>query len=86
MDPEPPRPQWLVQSDLLTAAVALSNAESAEDGRAESDNTTSENAANILLRLMDNLQEILPEVRPANLSCCSCASMSCYNLNACIDL
>lgn len=62
MDPEPPRPQWLVQSNnLLTAAATLSNLESA-NGLTENNNITSENAASILLQLMDDLQDIVPEV------------------------
>ncbi|KAJ9702157.1 hypothetical protein PVL29_004073 [Vitis rotundifolia] len=62
VDPEPPRPQWLVQSNnLLTAAATLSNLESA-NGLTENNNITSENAASILLQLMDDLQDIVPEV------------------------
>ncbi|RVX17427.1 E3 ubiquitin-protein ligase AIP2 [Vitis vinifera] len=62
VDPEPPRPQWLVQSNnLLTAAATLSNLESA-NGLTENNNITSENAASILLQLMDDLQDIVPEI------------------------
>ena len=51
-----------MQSNLLTAAaLALSNSESA-DGLTESNNVASENAASILMPLMDSLQDIIPEV------------------------
>lgn len=61
VDPEPPQPQWLVQSNLLTAAAAaLSNAESSQ-GPAENSNT-SENATNILQALIENLDNAVDGV------------------------
>lgn len=65
MDPEPPMPHWLVQSNLLTAAAAtLSNSESADGltNLTESNDVASENAASALMQLMDSLQDIVPEV------------------------
>ncbi|XP_038896807.1 E3 ubiquitin-protein ligase AIP2 [Benincasa hispida] len=58
VDPEPPQPQWLVQSNLLTAAAAaLSNAESSQSP-AENSNT-SETVANILQALNGNFDDVI---------------------------
>ncbi|XP_022146054.1 E3 ubiquitin-protein ligase AIP2 [Momordica charantia] len=60
VDPEPPQPQWLVQSNLLSAAAAtLLNAESSQ-APAENNNT-SENAANILQALIENIDSVVDE-------------------------
>ncbi|XP_062158878.1 E3 ubiquitin-protein ligase AIP2 [Alnus glutinosa] len=58
VDPEPPQPQWLVHSNLLTTAATLFAAESSQ-GPAESNNTT-ENAASLLQDLITSLDDVLP--------------------------
>lgn len=60
MDPEPPQPQWLVRSNLMTTAATLFAAESSQ-GTAESNNTT-ENAASLLQELITSLDDVLPLV------------------------
>lgn len=60
MDPEPPQPQWLVHSNLLTAAATLFAAESSQ-GLAENNNTT-ENPASLVQELMRQLDDVLPLV------------------------
>ncbi|KAG2390141.1 E3 ubiquitin-protein [Vigna angularis] len=58
VDPEPPQPQWLVQSNLLTTAATLFAAESSQ---ASAENgTTQEDAANILQDLINRLEEVVP--------------------------
>ncbi|KAL1353373.1 hypothetical protein HN51_017328 [Arachis hypogaea] len=58
VDPEPPQPQWLVQSNLLSTAATLFAAESSQ-GSAATD-TTPENAANVLQELINRLEEVMP--------------------------
>lgn len=60
VDPEPPQPNWLVQSNMLTAAAALLQGESSADqtGNANS----GEGAASLLNELINSLDDILPEV------------------------
>jgi len=58
VDPEPPQPQWLVRSNLMTTAATLFAAESSQ-GTAESNNTT-ENAASLLQDLITSLDDVLP--------------------------
>lgn len=66
VDPEPPQPQWLVQSNLLTTAATLFAAESSQ---ASAENgTTQEDAANILQDLINRLEEVVPLVFVQNLS------------------
>lgn len=60
VDPEPPQPEWLVQSNLLTAVANLLPATSS-DGQTENNNT-SEEAANLLQGLVDRLDDIIPMV------------------------
>lgn len=60
VDPEPPQPQWLVQSNLLTTAATLFAAESSQ-GSAAND-TTPENAANVFQDLINRLEEVVPLV------------------------
>lgn len=60
MDPEPPQPLWLVQSNLINAVSSLVTAESSQ-GPVNS-NSTSEAAANIFQELIDNLDSVIPEV------------------------
>lgn len=64
VDPEPPQPNWLVHTNLLTTAATLIAAESSSQGRAENDdnNNTSENAAGLLQDLMSRLDDVLPLV------------------------
>ncbi|KAF8036146.1 hypothetical protein BT93_C1984 [Corymbia citriodora subsp. variegata] len=59
VDREPPRPHWLVQSDLLNTVSMLAAAESSH--RME-DTHMSETAANLIQELMDNLDTTLPEI------------------------
>ncbi|KAG2664216.1 hypothetical protein I3843_16G068200 [Carya illinoinensis] len=58
VDPEPPQPQWLVQSNLLTTAATLFAAESSQG--LEENNTSTENAASLLQELMGRLGDVLP--------------------------
>lgn len=58
VDPEPPQPEWLVQSNLLTAVANLLPAASS-DGQTENNNM-SEEAANLLQGLVDRLDDIVP--------------------------
>ncbi|KAJ9168130.1 hypothetical protein P3X46_019692 [Hevea brasiliensis] len=60
VDPEPPQPQWLVQSNLLNSMASLVGAESS--GGPVEPNNTAENAANILEELISNLDTIIPEI------------------------
>ena len=64
MDPEPPQPNWLVHTNLLTTAATLIAAESSSQGRPENDdnNNTSEIAAGLLQDLMSRLDDVLPLV------------------------
>lgn len=59
VDSEPPQPDWLVQSNLLTAAATLLHGESS--GQLDSSNTT-DGAVNILQELVDRLDNFVPEV------------------------
>ncbi|XP_061368090.1 E3 ubiquitin-protein ligase AIP2 [Gastrolobium bilobum] len=58
VDQEPPQPQWLVESNLLSTAATLFAAESSQ-GSAAND-TTPENAANVLQELINRLEEVVP--------------------------
>ncbi|KAI9118446.1 hypothetical protein K1719_010778 [Acacia pycnantha] len=58
VDPEPPQPQWLVQSNLLTTAATLFDAESSQGLAA--DDTSQENAANMLQDLLNRLEDAVP--------------------------
>ncbi|KAL6215666.1 hypothetical protein ACLB2K_015094 [Fragaria x ananassa] len=62
VDREPPRPQWLVQENLLASAATLFAAESsANSGRPVTETGgDSQNAANLLQSLIDNLDSVLP--------------------------
>lgn len=60
VDPEPPQPNWLVQSNLLNYAASLANAEPSQ-GQAENQNVP-EIAANLLESLMDSFDTVLPTV------------------------
>lgn len=66
VDPEPPQPQWLVQSNLLTTAAALFGAESSQASAANE--TTQEDAAHMLQDLINRLEEVVPLVFIQNLS------------------
>lgn len=70
VDPEPPQPQWLVQSNLLTTAATLFAAESSQGLAAEG--TTPENAANMLQDLLNRLEDVMPLVSIPNLFLCFC--------------
>lgn len=61
VDREPPQPQWLVQSNLVSTVFAA--AESSGSGLPETEtanNNDSESAANLLQSLIDNLDSVLP--------------------------
>ncbi|XP_028777379.1 E3 ubiquitin-protein ligase AIP2-like [Neltuma alba] len=58
VDPEPPQPQWLVQSNLLTTAGTLFSAESSQGLAA--DDPSRENAANMLQDLLNRLEDAVP--------------------------
>ncbi|CAI9094548.1 OLC1v1030308C1 [Oldenlandia corymbosa var. corymbosa] len=58
VDPEPPQPDWLVQSNLLTAAATLFSGESS-DGQA---GRTPEEATDMVRRLVERLDEIVPMI------------------------
>ncbi|XP_075496402.1 E3 ubiquitin-protein ligase AIP2-like [Primulina tabacum] len=59
VDPEPPQPDWLVQSNLLTAAATLFHGESSV--QLDSGSTT-DGAVNIYQELFDRLDNIVPEI------------------------
>ncbi|KAK4422335.1 E3 ubiquitin-protein ligase AIP2 [Sesamum alatum] len=60
VDPEPPQPDWLVRSNLLTAAATLFQGESSGE---QVENTNSvEGAVNLLQDLVDRLDNIVPEI------------------------
>lgn len=61
VDPEPPQPNWLVQSNLLTAAAALLQGESSGE-QTGSANSSEAGAANLLHDLVNSLDDILPEI------------------------
>ncbi|XP_027332690.1 E3 ubiquitin-protein ligase AIP2 [Abrus precatorius] len=58
VDREPPQPQWLVQSNLLTTAATLFAAESSQ--AAAANDTTPEDASNVLQELINRLEEVVP--------------------------
>ncbi|EOY30101.1 RING/U-box superfamily protein [Theobroma cacao] len=60
VDPEPPQPQWLVQSNLMNAFASAATAESSR-GLAGNVNTV-ENAANVLQELINHLDTVIPEI------------------------
>ncbi|KAH6774271.1 RING/U-box superfamily protein [Perilla frutescens var. hirtella] len=60
VDPEPDQPEWLVRSNLLAAAAAMLEGESSGD-RMESANS-GESASSLLQELVNNLDDILPEI------------------------
>ncbi|XP_031287029.1 E3 ubiquitin-protein ligase AIP2 [Pistacia vera] len=60
VDPEPPQPYWLVQSNLINAVSSLVTAESSR-GPVDS-NRNSEAAANIFQELINNLDAVIPEI------------------------
>ncbi|KDP33998.1 hypothetical protein JCGZ_07569 [Jatropha curcas] len=59
VDPEPPEPLWLLQSNLMRAASIL-EAESA--GGPSDHNNTTRNASAMLEELISNLDDIIPEI------------------------
>lgn len=60
VDREPPQPQWLEQSNLLTAAAALFSAQSSQ-GLGETD-TSLEDVASVFETLRNRLEEVVPLV------------------------
>ena len=60
MDPEPPQPQWLVQSNLMTTVATLLAAESSQ-GQLEN-NTTQESAGNLFQELINSFDNAVPWV------------------------
>ncbi|KAM7507393.1 hypothetical protein LguiA_017846 [Lonicera macranthoides] len=55
VDREPPQPQWLVESNLLTSAATLFSAQSSQENM-------SEDAANLLQELVDRLDNVVPMI------------------------
>nr|GMD87166.1 E3 ubiquitin-protein ligase AIP2 [Ipomoea batatas] len=60
VDPEPPQPDWLVMSNLLSPAATLPDGQSSEENPAISN--SSEAAANLLRELADRLDDIVPMI------------------------
>ncbi|KAL6965675.1 D-lactate dehydrogenase [Sarracenia purpurea var. burkii] len=60
VDPEPPQPQWLVQSNFLTTVATLLAAESSQ-GPTEN-NSTPESSANLIQELISSFDNTLPEI------------------------
>lgn len=58
VDPEPPQPDWLVQTYLPTAAATLFNGESSGVQTA----AAVEDAANLFQELVDRIDNIVPVV------------------------
>lgn len=56
VDPEPPQPQWLVQSNLINSVVSVLSADSSEVPEME-------NAANVIQELINNIQATLDDPR-----------------------
>ncbi|PON31295.1 hypothetical protein TorRG33x02_358180, partial [Trema orientale] len=59
VDPEPPQPQWLVQSNLLNAAASLLPAESSSQAAVENGNASDTTASTLIQSLIENLDDIL---------------------------
>ncbi|XP_051151103.1 E3 ubiquitin-protein ligase AIP2 [Andrographis paniculata] len=60
VDPEPPQPNWMLQSNLLTAAATLLHGESS--GLHAEDGNTREHAVSALQELFNRLDDIVPEI------------------------
>ncbi|XP_052209542.1 E3 ubiquitin-protein ligase AIP2 [Diospyros lotus] len=60
VDHEPPQPEWLIQSNLLSTVATLLTAESSQ-GHSDNRNT-SEGAANMIQELMDRLDNAVPMI------------------------
>nr|XP_027079556.1 E3 ubiquitin-protein ligase AIP2-like [Coffea arabica] len=60
VDPEPPQPDWLVQSNFLSAAATLFSGESSNEPVGNSN--TSEEAANLVRQLFDRLDTMVPVI------------------------
>ncbi|KAL3500340.1 hypothetical protein ACH5RR_039433 [Cinchona calisaya] len=60
VDPEPPQPDWLVRSNLLSAAATLFSGESSNEQVGNIN--TSEEAANLVRQLVDRLDNMVPEI------------------------
>lgn len=60
VDPEPPEPDWLVQSNLLTAAATLLAPESSHE--TEGNTSRPEDATNMLQELFDRLDDMVPMI------------------------
>ncbi|WCJ42913.1 E3 ubiquitin-protein ligase AIP2 [Euphorbia peplus] len=68
VDPEPPQPQWLAQSNLMNSIASLMTAEPsvvppAAATAAPDDSNRMENASNILQELLNNLEVMVSEPR-----------------------
>ncbi|XVF88989.1 hypothetical protein PTKIN_Ptkin19aG0095600 [Pterospermum kingtungense] len=60
VDPEPPQPQWLVQSNLMNAFASAATAESSQGSSANVN--TVENAASVLEQVINHLDTVFPEI------------------------
>ncbi|KAJ4850365.1 hypothetical protein Tsubulata_031317 [Turnera subulata] len=61
VDPEPPRPQWLVQSNLMSSMAAVMEAGGSSGNPVEM-GTNAESAATMLEELISSLDNIIPEM------------------------
>ncbi|VFQ79851.1 unnamed protein product [Cuscuta campestris] len=62
VDPEPPQPDWLVMSNLLSASVTLSNGQSSEEHAANSNTSDDSIVTNLLQQLADRHEDIIPMI------------------------
>ncbi|XP_050218868.1 E3 ubiquitin-protein ligase AIP2 [Mercurialis annua] len=62
VDPEPPQPQWLVQTNLMNSMASILAAGSSRDRVDDSNNNIAESASSMLEELLTNLDEIIPEI------------------------
>lgn len=60
MDPEPPRPAWLVRSNLMSTVGALATAEFSE-ADVENINLMA-STSSLLQELMNSVDDVIPEV------------------------
>ncbi|KAK4797548.1 hypothetical protein SAY86_029874 [Trapa natans] len=59
VDPEPPRPQWLAQTDLMNTIASLAAIESSHPTE---EGNLSETTANLLQELIQNIDNTIPEI------------------------
>ncbi|KAL8499343.1 hypothetical protein ACS0TY_022358 [Phlomoides rotata] len=62
VDAEPPQPDWLVQSNLLTAAATLFQAQGDSSGEQMGSTDSVDGTASLLQHFVDSLDSMLPEI------------------------